>query len=177
MKSKKSSIPKFPISNFKLPIILGIDPGFATTGYAFITEDQKILSFGVIKTPAKTEFSQRLKTIHQDLNQLIKKYRPSAVAVEKIYFAKNAKTAIDVGQARGVILLTLMLNNIPLFEFTPLQVKQATCGYGKADKCQIQNMIKSIFKLKQIPKPDDAADALAVALTYLSSKKFNDKIK
>jgi len=164
---------------FNLPteVILGIDPGFATTGYAFITDDLTIKNFGTIKTLAKKEFSDRLQTIYQDLNYLIKKYRPKAAGVEKIFFAKNTKTAIDVGQARGVILLTLMLNNVPVYEFTPLQVKQATCGYGRADKCQIQNMVKVLFKLTQIPKPDDAADALAIAYTYINSIKFIDKIK
>lgn len=161
-------------------IILGIDPGFATTGYAFIKEQnkhQEVLDYGVISTSPKQEFSDRLKYIHQALTTLIKKYKPDAICVEQLFFAKNVKTALNVGQARGVILLTAILNKLPLAEFTPLQVKQAVCGYGQADKCQVQNMVKLLLKLKSIPKPDDAADALAIALTYLQSKNFLDKTK
>jgi len=160
--------------------ILGIDPGFATTGFAFIKElnkEQEVLDYGVITTTPKQEFSERLKYLHQALTKLIKKYKPDAICVEQLFFAKNVKTALNVGQARGVILLTAILNKLPLFEFTPLQVKQAICGYGHADKCQIQNMVKILLKLKTIPKPDDAADALAIALTYLQSKNFLDKTK
>jgi len=161
-------------------IILGIDPGVASTGYAFIKEaglKNKILDFGVISTSARQHFPERLKYIHQALNKLIKKYKPDAIVVEQLYFCKNVKTALQVGQARGVILLTAILNKLPLYEFTPLQVKQSVCGYGKADKRQVQAMVKILLGLKQIPKPDDAADALAIALTYLQSKNFLDKIK
>jgi len=161
-------------------IILGIDPGLATTGYAFIKETKpniEIIDYGIISTPAKMEFSERLKKIHQDLKLLIKKFKPQVIVVENIYFAKNAKTALQVGQARGVILLTAILYKLPLYEFTPLQVKQAVCGYGQADKCQVQKMVKNILKLKEIPKPDDAADALAIALTFLQSKNYLNKAK
>jgi crossover junction endodeoxyribonuclease RuvC len=161
-------------------IILGIDPGVATTGYAFIQEEgkkQTILDFGVIKTAAKTEFSLRLKFIYQDLNTLIKKFKPDAVAVEELFFAKNVKTAMMVGQARGVIVLTAIMNDLNVTDFTPLQIKQAVCGYGRADKCQVQNMVKNILKLKEIPKPDDAADALAIALTYLQARNYLEKTK
>lgn len=161
-------------------IILGIDPGVAATGYAFIDEKNNkltVIDYGVIKTAAKTEFSLRLKFIHQDLNTLIKKFKPDAIAVEQLFFAKNAKTAMMVGQARGVIVLTAILNNLEVTDFTPLQVKQAVCGYGRADKRQVQNMVKNILKLKEIPKPDDAADALAIALTYLQSKNYLEKTK
>ncbi|MCX6739849.1 MAG: crossover junction endodeoxyribonuclease RuvC [Candidatus Parcubacteria bacterium] len=160
--------------------ILGVDPGFATTGFAFISESnkvQKVIDYGVIETSSKEQFPERLKYIHQALTKLIKKYKPDAICVEQLYFAKNVKTALNVGQARGVILLTAILNKLPLFEFTPLQVKQAVCGYGQADKCQVQNMVKILLKLKSIPKPDDAADALAIALTYLQAKSFLDKTK
>jgi len=157
-------------------IILGIDPGYATTGYAFI-ENEKIIDYGVIKTSAKLEFPQRLAIIYQELNDLIKKYKPSAMAIEKIYFARNAKTAIDVGQARGVLLLTAVNHKLEIIEYTPLQIKQAICGYGQADKCQVQNMVKTLFKLKEIPKPDDAADALAIAYTYLQTKNFIEKTR
>jgi crossover junction endodeoxyribonuclease RuvC len=158
--------------------ILGIDPGLAITGYAFIKEATpllEVIDYGTITTPAKMVFSERLKNIHQDLDKLIRKFQPHIIAVESIYFAKNAKTALLVGQARGVILLTAILHKLPLYEFTPLQVKQAVCGYGQADKCQVQKMVKSILKLKEIPKPDDAADALAIALTCLQSKNYLNK--
>jgi crossover junction endodeoxyribonuclease RuvC len=160
-------------------IILGIDPGVASTGYSFLKDglNFEVLDYGVITTSPKELFSQRLKYIHQALTKLIKKFKPDVIAVEQLFFCKNVKTALMVGQARGVILLTAVLNRLPLYEFTPLQVKQAVCGYGKADKCQIQNMVKVLLKLKSIPKPDDAADALAIALTYLHSQKFLAKIK
>ncbi|OGY41265.1 MAG: crossover junction endodeoxyribonuclease RuvC [Candidatus Buchananbacteria bacterium RBG_13_39_9] len=161
-------------------IIMGIDPGVAATGYAFIRErakEQEVMDYGVIATSAKQEFPDRLKYIHQSLKKLITKFKPDAVCVEQLYFAKNVKTALSVGQARGVILLTAILNKLPLFEFTPLQIKQAVCGYGRADKYQVQNMVKVLLKLKTIPKPDDAADALAIALTYLQSKNYIEKIK
>jgi len=160
-------------------IILGIDPGVATTGYAFIKSQKsqnQVLDFGIISTSAKQEFSDRLQYIHQSLDALIKKFKPTVIAVEQLYFCKNVKTALLVGQARGVILLTAILNKLPLYEFTPLQVKQSVCGYGKADKNQVQHMVKVLLNLKQIPKPDDAADALAIAITYLNSKSYLDKI-
>ncbi|MFC1598428.1 crossover junction endodeoxyribonuclease RuvC [Patescibacteria group bacterium] len=158
--------------------VLGVDPGLATTGYAFVKETKPeftVLEYGTISTPAKMDFSERLKNIHQDLDLLIKKLKPDVIVVENIYFAKNAKTALQVGQARGVILLTAILHKLPLYEFTPLQVKLAVCGYGQADKCQVQKMVKNILKLKEIPKPDDAADAIAIALTYLQSKNYINK--
>ena len=161
----------------KETIILGIDPGLATTGYAFINSAHQILEYGVIKTSAKLEFSQRLKQLHQELTVLLKKIKPNAVAVEQIYFAKNAKTAMMVGHARGVIVLTCIQNKLKVEDFTPLQIKQAVCGYGQAEKCQVQQMVKNILKLKEIPRPDDAADALAIALTYLQSKNYLEKTK
>lgn len=154
--------------------VVGIDPGLATTGYAFIKEGEKpeVLDYGVISTSSKEEFPTRLKFIYQSLNKLIKKYKPDVLVAEQLFFCKNVKTALLVGQARGVILLTAILNKLPFYEFTPLQVKQSVCGYGRAQKSQIQSMVKILLKLKSVPKPDDAADALAIALTYLNSKKF-----
>ncbi len=148
-------------------IILGIDPGFATVGYGFITDERepKLISCGCIETKAKTEFKERLNIIHQELTHLIKKYKPHYASVEKLYFCKNVKTAMDVGHARGVIILTLSQNKLPIYEFTPLQIKQAITSYGKANKKQIMEMVKIILKLKQAPKKDDTADALAIALT------------
>jgi len=159
--------------------VLGIDPGLATTGYAFIKDGKKIevMDYGIIATSSKEPFAFRLKFIYQSLNKLIKKHKPDILVSEQLFFCKNVKTALLVGQARGVILLTAILNKLPLHEFTPLQVKQSVCGYGKAEKCQIQEMVKILLNLKSIPRPDDAADALAIALTYLNSKNFLGKTR
>ena len=157
-------------------IILGIDPGLATTGFGVIKKEKGILSaidYGVIRTPAKTELASRLKLISADLKSIIKKYKPEATAIEKLFFAKNVKTALDVGQARGVALLEIMNAGLSPYEFTPLQVKQAITGYGRADKQQIQKMVQTILKLKNIPKPDDAADALAIAITLANTFAIN----
>lgn len=156
-------------------IILGIDPGYGITGFGFIKENKgkiEVLAYGVIRTPAKMDFVDRLKILSEDLNDLIKKYKPTIAGVEKLYFAKNAKTAMDVGQARGVILLSLIKANIEIIELTPLQVKQGITGYGKAEKRQVQEMVKRMLNLKTIPQPDDAADALAVAITVSSAKNY-----
>ncbi|MFC1612336.1 crossover junction endodeoxyribonuclease RuvC [Patescibacteria group bacterium] len=153
-------------------IILGIDPGLATTGYGFIKKEGstlQTLDYGTILTPANAEFSFRLKLISQDMKRLIGKYNPEVMSVEKIFFCKNVKTALDVGHCRGIILLEGMNANLPLYEFTPLQVKQAITGYGGADKMQIQKMVQAILKLKELPRPDDAADALALAITLANS--------
>jgi len=148
-------------------IILGVDPGLADTGYGLIKKvgaDLKIIDYGVIKTKPKTPEELRLLDINQSINKLIKKYRPEIVAVEKLFFSKNVKTASSVGQARGVILLAVGQNKLELLEFTPLQVKQALTGYGQASKKQVQYMIKTILRLPAPPKSDDAADALAIAI-------------
>ena len=155
-------------------IILGIDPGTATTGYAFIKKlpnsTYQILDFGVIKTNKTETDSARLLILKKDLAQLIKKYKPDRAGVEKLYFEKNVKTAMVVSQARGVVLLTLEEHKINLHEFTPLQVKSIICGYGKAEKKQVQYMIQKSFALKSLPKPDDAADALGIALCAAMKK-------
>lgn len=161
-----------PISNQK--IILGLDPGIADTGWGVIEKSGqklKIVACGSIKTSSKTEFINRLKTLHQDLSQIIKKHQPNAVAVEQLFFCKNVKTALMVGQARGVCLMTIAQNNLPFFEYTPLQVKLALTSYGRADKNQVGQMVKVMLNLKAVPKPDDAADALAVAITCANSEK------
>mgnify|MGYP001577386672 CR=1 FL=1 len=149
--------------------ILGIDPGTATTGFGIIEQlEQKssyrILEFGVISTSKIDTDEQRLKILYQDICSLIKKYKPQKVGIEKLFFTTNQKTAMTVSQARGVVLLACALNNLKIKEFTPLQVKNILCGYGKADKKQVQFMVKQTFGLKTSPKPDDAADALAIAL-------------
>ncbi len=150
-------------------VILGIDPGIAIVGFGLLEvesrEKQKVLDVGVITTPSHLSTSDRLCLISEKMSKLATAYRPNLAAVEKLYFGKNAKTAFTVGEARGVILLTLAQNSIPLIEFTPLEVKMAITGYGRADKQQMQRMVQALLSLKEVPKPDDAADALAVALT------------
>lgn len=149
-------------------IILGIDPGIADTGYGIIKKlsggRMECLDYGSIKTPAKMELIDRLEILHRELGLIIKKYRPDLAAVEELFFCNNAKTALIVGQARGAILLSIKENKIPFAEFTPLQVKQAVSTYGQAGKAQVQKMVMLLLKLKEIPKPDDAADALAIAI-------------
>lgn len=156
-------------------IILGLDPGIADTGYGVICDDHgKItcLTYGSIKTSSKKDLSSRLELLFSELDKIIKKYKPEVSAVEQLFFSKNVKTALIVGQARGVILLALKQNNISFFEFTPGQVKQAVSCYGAANKAQVQKMVKVLLGLKEIPKPDDAADALAIAMCALNCKKY-----
>lgn len=148
-------------------IILGIDPGTATTGFGLIEKNKsnlKLLKYGCIKTSVKLSTAERLNVIHKELNSLIKKSKPDIVAVEDIFFFKNLKTAIKVSQARGVILLTIAKSKIPVAEYTPLQIKQAVACYGRAEKIQVQKMVKYLLGLKELPKPDNAANALAVAI-------------
>ena len=158
--------------------ILGIDPGTATTGYGVIQPAKRagefeLRDFGVIETHKNLSDAERLAILAEDLEALVKKYKPSCVGVEKLYFETNQKTAMTVSQARGVVLLTVQRATIPIMEFTPLQVKNFICGYGKAEKRQVQFIIQKTFKLKTLPKPDDAADALAIALYagHMFSKK------
>lgn len=148
-------------------IILGIDPGLADTGYGLIElkgSTIKFLSCGVIKTEAKLALADRLLILYQDLINLINQHQPDLAVVEELFFNKNIKTALMVSQARGVSLLAFKQKNIPLISLTPLQVKQAVCAYGRAPKEQVQKMVQKILKLKSIPQPDDAADALAIAI-------------
>lgn len=159
--------------------ILGIDPGFGRIGFGVVEgsgRDWKPVAHGCIETSSKKSFIERLEDLHTDLNYVIKKYHPTHSAVEELFFYKNVKTAIDVGQARGVILLTLREAGLPVFEYTPLQVKQSITGYGRAEKGQLQRMVKMMLGIKKAITPDDAADALAVALTCGSSLKM-DSIK
>lgn len=145
--------------------ILGVDPGTNKIGYGIIKKEKnryQLIDYGCIETKSKSMHENFLK-IQKEIEKLIKIYKPDIAAVEQIFFFKNIKTAINVAQSRGIIIITLAKANIKIKEFTPLQIKQAICGYGKADKNQIQKMIKIIFKLKEIPKPDDAADAIAAA--------------
>jgi crossover junction endodeoxyribonuclease RuvC len=152
-------------------IILGIDPGIADTGYGVIKAESSrftCLAYGSIKTSAKLDLISRLEILHQELDAIIKKYQPGLAAVEQLFFNKNVRTALIVGQARGVALLTLKQNKLPIVDYTPAQVKQAVCAYGQASKKQVQKMVKLILKLKELPQPDDAADALAIAVCALN---------
>jgi len=164
------------ISSFVKTIrILGIDPGFGRTGFGVIekkTGDWELVDYGCVETSPKKDFVNRLEELSLELKKIIKKYQPTCVAVEDLFFYKNAKTVIKVAQARGVILLTAMQHNLPVYEFTPLQVKQGVTGYGRAEKGQLERMVKMIFNLKKPITPDDAADALAVALTCGASLKL-----
>jgi crossover junction endodeoxyribonuclease RuvC len=148
-------------------IILGLDPGIADCGYALISVDAnklECLDFGSIQTSAQHSLSDRLEKLDKALQKIIKKYNPSIASVEKIFFNTNAKTALIVGHARGVILLNLKRNKLRLIELTPLQIKQGVCNFGRADKKQVKQMVKLILNLKELPKSDDAADALAAAI-------------
>lgn len=159
----------------KEKIILGIDPGLAITGYGIIKFRNKNISMlkcGAIITNAKEIFGYRLNKLHTELNKIIKKYKPDEIAVEKLFFAKNAKTALKVSEARGVINLAIWQNRKKLREFTPLQIKQAMTGYGRASKKQIQIMVKQQLCLKEEPKPDDVADALAIAICSAYTKEY-----
>jgi len=158
-------------------IVLGIDPGIATTGFAIIEKtkkENKVIDFGCIITKPGIHDSERLKILSNELNKLIKKHQPKIMAVENIFFFKNLKTAMPVSQAKGVILLAAAKKRIPVHEFSPLQVKMAVTGYGKAEKKQVQKMVFKLLNLDEIPKQDDAADALGIALCYIfkSEKKL-----
>ncbi|NCN25659.1 crossover junction endodeoxyribonuclease RuvC [Candidatus Falkowbacteria bacterium] len=156
-------------------VFLGIDPGIADTGWGIIDAEGsrlKCLAYGSIKTKAGVPVPERLEIIFKELNTLIEQYRPVAAGIEELFFAKNAKTALVVGQARGVALLALHQQKLPIMEFKPVQVKQAVTSYGAADKAQVQRMIKMILCLDKIPKPDDAADALAIAICAATSYRF-----
>ena len=146
--------------------ILGIDPGFGILGWSIIDKSLHCIDYGIIETSSNDSIENRLFEIHIKLEELICNYKPDCVSVEKLFFQKNVKTAIDVAKALGVILLTIKKYELPYHEYTPSQVKQALTGFGRASKEQMQHMIKTIFNLKDIPKPDDAADALAIAACH-----------
>jgi crossover junction endodeoxyribonuclease RuvC len=152
-------------------LVLGIDPGIAITGYGLIQTDQrndyKCVTYGVITTRAGLPDAERLNILFDELTQLILLHQPDVSAVEKLFFQKNVKTAISVGQARGVTMLTLAQAGLPITEYTPNEVKQTVCGYGSAGKSQVQRMVQSLLNLPELPKPDDAADALAVAICHV----------
>lgn len=157
--------------------ILGIDPGFATVGYGILDKETKgkisVVDYGVIETPKTENLAVRLAMLEEGMYRLLKEHKPDEIAVEELFFAKNVKTAIAVAHARGVILLTCIKECGRLFEYTPMQIKQALTGYGRAEKKQMQLVTASLLKLKSIPRPDDAADALAVALTHSYTSKLS----
>lgn len=156
--------------------ILGIDPGTGILGFGVIDVNARgkvsLVDGGVIRTPVKQDDSLRLNTIYDELSEIIKEHKPDVMSVEKLFFAQNVTTAMSVSQARGVVLLCGVQNNVTLFEYTPLQIKQAVTGYGKADKKQVQEMVRIILGLETVPKPDDAADALAAAICHSMTARF-----
>jgi crossover junction endodeoxyribonuclease RuvC len=157
-------------------LALGIDPGTATTGYGLVLETEAgsllVVAYGVIQTPSDMPMPERLLELFRELRQLILLHRPGCGAVEKLFFEKNVRTAISVGQARGVALLALAEAGLQIGEYTPLEVKQAVAGYGGADKNQVQQMVKALLDLDEIPRPDDAADALAIAICHLHTTQI-----
>jgi len=161
--------------------VLGIDPGLATTGFGIIKADgndqYQCLQYGVITTEAGLPDADRLQALFIHISDLIQKHQPETCAVEKLFFQKNVKTALSVGQARGVVLLTLAQAHLPVYEYTPNEVKQSVCGYGNADKSQVQRMVQTLLHLDDLPKPDDAADALAVAICHIHHQSFNEIIQ
>ncbi len=162
--------------------IIGIDPGYAIIGYGIVDYNASkfsIVNYGAVTTKAKTPFASRLEIIFNDISQLLDTFKPDAVSLEKLYFNTNTTTAIDVAQARGVILLAAQLYGIKVFEYTPLQVKQSVTGYGRAEKSQIMEMTRRLLNLEKIPKPDDTADALALAVchAYVGGSSLNKLTK
>ncbi len=154
--------------------ILGIDPGIGRTGWGIIGVESsklKVQSYGCIETSLKLSVEKRLEAIYQEIRRVMEEYEPDALAIEELFFNTNSKTAMVVGQARGVMLLAASQSNIPVSVYTPLQVKIAVTGYGRAEKSQVGMMIKTLLKLTSIPKPDDTSDALAVALTHAFTYK------
>ena len=157
-------------------IILGIDPGIAIVGYGVVQytgNKFKTIDYGAITTKAHTKIDFRLNDVYDGVCELIHKYKPDAVSIEELFFNTNVKTAITVAHARGVIVLAAAKCGVETFEYTPLQIKQALTGYGRADKFQMQNMVKIMLKLNAVPKPDDVADALAIAICHAHSQKSN----
>jgi crossover junction endodeoxyribonuclease RuvC len=159
-------------------ITLGIDPGTARLGYGVVEggDAARAVSFGVIETPASLPMPQRLAILFEAVTELIREHRPRTLAIEQLFFARNVTTAMTVGQARGVILLAAAQAEVRVVEFTPTEVKQAVVGYGKADKNQVQEMVRLLLGLDRVPHPDDAADALAVALCHVHMSPFLDRV-
>lgn len=160
-------------------IVLGVDPGTAITGYGLVDQagDLRLLAAGAITTPAETPLPERLLTIHQKLSSLIAQHQPASVAVEELFFSKNVRTAMSVGQARGVVLLTAAQAGLPVYSYKPSEVKQAVAGYGGASKSQVQEMVRLLLGLDAVLSPDDVADAVAVAICHLHSAHLRDLVE
>lgn len=159
--------------------ILGIDPGFAITGYSiidYIGNKFKLITSGAVLTQAGESFPLRLLKLNNDLENIIDTYKPDAISVEELFFNNNAKTAINVAQARGVILVVGCRKNVPTYEYTPLQIKQSVVGYGRADKIQVQKMVKAILGVESLPKLDDTTDSMAAAICHAHSSKFSQRL-
>lgn len=159
--------------------ILGIDPGYAITGYSIIDYQGnkfKLVDSGAVLTNAGESFPIRLTKIYNDIENLIETFKPDAISVEELFFNNNQKTAINVAQARGIVLVVGCQKNIPTYEYTPLQIKQAVTGYGRADKVQVQKMVKTILNVEKLPKLDDTTDSMAAAICHAHSMKFSQKI-
>lgn len=159
--------------------ILGIDPGFAITGYSIIDyqcNKFKLIDSGAVTTKAGESFPLRLTKIYDDLSMIIDEYKPDAISVEELFFNNNVKTAINVAQARGVVLVVGCQKQIPTYEYTPLQIKQAVAGYGRADKIQVQKMVKAILNVEKLPKLDDTTDSMAAAICHAHSARFSEKL-
>lgn len=159
--------------------ILGIDPGFAITGYSiidYVGNKFNLITSGAVTTEAGVSFPLRLEKIYRDLDVIIKEYKPDAMSIEELFFNNNAKTAINVAQARGVTLVVARMNDLATYEYTPLQIKQAVTGYGRADKMQVQRMVKMILNTEKLPKLDDITDSMAIAICHAHSAKFSQKL-
>jgi crossover junction endodeoxyribonuclease RuvC len=156
--------------------VIGLDPGSAITGYGIVEQRKdnslELVTYGVIRTSAEFPLAQRLQSIYEQITNLLSLHHLESGAVENLYFQRNARTAFSVGQARGILLLALAQAGIPIMEYNPVDIKQAVAGYGRADKAQVQQMVKVLLGMKEIPRPDDAADALAIAICHIHSRKM-----
>lgn len=159
-------------------LVMGIDPGIAITGYSLVRKGRQgsglAEAYGCLRTPAHTELSTRLLLLHRELSALLEQHHPDVLAVEELFFNRNTTTAFPVAQARGVVLLAAAQHGLPVVEYTPLQVKQAVVGYGRAEKQQVQQMVKVLLNLPSLPKPDDVADALAIAICHLHNEVYRN---
>jgi crossover junction endodeoxyribonuclease RuvC len=161
-------------------LVIGLDPGLATTGYGVVRGDGhhlEVVDYGVVRTPADAPLAQRLMMLHDRITELLERHGPGVAAVEELFFSANAQTAMLVGQARGVLLVTLAQGGLDIVEYTPMQVKQAVTGYGGADKNQVQQMVRVLLSMEELPRPDDAADALAVCICHLHSARLSELLQ
>jgi crossover junction endodeoxyribonuclease RuvC len=160
-----------------MTLVLGIDPGTATTGFGLVRERDdgslELVEFGIISTPKEEAAHHRLVQLYDEMKKIIKRHKPDSVGVEKLFFQRNISTAIAVGQARGVVMLAIAQAGLDVAEYTPNEVKQAVAGYGSADKKQVQEMVRVLLSMPSIPKPDDAADALAIAITHIHTRRYS----